>query len=126
VAGEIYMSERKNGARFGPATPVAGLNDAAANDIQPNVSTDALEVVFSSNRSGGLGTQDVWAATRPSVDAPWSAPVNLGPTVNTALSESRPSLSANARQLLFGRAGPAGTGEGLTGASDVYVSTRDG
>ena len=28
------------------------------------------------------------------------------------------------QQLLFGRAGPAGTGEGETGMSDIYVATR--
>ena len=49
---------------FGPATAVTGLNDAAANDIQPNVRKDGLEVVFSSNRTGTLGAQDIWAATR--------------------------------------------------------------
>ena len=40
------------------AAAVSELNDAAANDIQPNVRADGLEVVFSSNRSGGLGAQD--------------------------------------------------------------------
>jgi hypothetical protein len=88
------------------------------------VRADGLEVVLSSNRSGTLGAQDIWAANRARVDAPWSQPVNLGPTVNTVLAESRPSLSADGKQLLFGRAGPPGTGEGGTGASDVYVSTR--
>jgi hypothetical protein len=45
--------------------------------------------------------------------------------VNIGLGESRPSLSRDALQLLFGRAGPVGTGEGGTGLADVYVTTRD-
>ena len=49
-AGELYVSERQNGARFGPATGVSELNDAAANDIQPNFRADGLELVFSCNR----------------------------------------------------------------------------
>jgi hypothetical protein len=118
VAGEIYVSERKNGARFGPAIAVPELNVATANDIQPNVRADGLEVVFSSNRAGGLGAQDIWAATRPAASDPWSAPVNLGSTVNTAAAESRPSLSQDGKQLLFGRS------PGPEGNSDVYVSTR--
>ena len=73
----------------------------------------------------GAGGQDIWSATRDSVEGPWSAPVNLGSSVNTSLGESRPSLSWDAEQLLFGRAGPAGTLEGGTGASDIYVTTRD-
>lgn len=119
VTGEIFMSTRQGGARFGPATTVTELNDdAAANDIQPNVRKDGLEVVFSSNRAGGAGAQDVWIATRGAVGDPWSAPVNLGSAVNTAAAETRPSLSANGDQLLFGRA------PGPEGMSDVYVSTR--
>ncbi|HEX4745525.1 MAG TPA: hypothetical protein VFU99_01475 [Gaiellaceae bacterium] len=118
VAGEIFMSSRENGARFGPATAVAALNDPTANDIQPNVRADGLEVVFSSNRTGTLGAQDVWAATRSALGDPWSAPVNLGAAVNTAAGESRPSLSRDGKQLLFGRA------PGPEGSSDVYVTTR--
>jgi WD40-like Beta Propeller Repeat len=116
--GEIFMSARQEGARFGPATAVAELNDAAANDIQPNVRADGLEVVLSSNRIGTLGGQDIWVSTRGSLSAPWSAPVNLGPVVNTTASESRPSLSHDGKQLLFGRA------PGPEGGSDIYVTTR--
>jgi hypothetical protein len=118
VPGDIYVSPRLSGWNFGGSVPAAGLNDAGANDIQPNVRKDGLEVVFSSNRAGGLGAQDIWVATRDAFGAPWSAPVNLGGSVNTAAAESRPSLSKNARQLLLGRApGPEGIG-------DIYVSTR--
>jgi hypothetical protein len=126
VPGELYVSAKtgEGDMTFGPATAIAELHDATANDIQPNVRKDGREIVFSSNRAGGTGGQDIWTATRDSVDDPWSAPVNLGPSVNTSLGESRPSLSWDAAQLLFGRAGPAGTGEGGTGASDIYVSTR--
>jgi hypothetical protein len=118
VGGEIFVSERENGARFGPATAVSQLNDAAANDIQPNVRADGLEVVLSSNRAGGAGTQDIWAATRASLSAPWSAPTNVGSSINTPAAESRPSLSRSGGQLLFGRA------PGPEGSSDIYMSTR--
>lgn len=118
VPGEIFVSERQNGARFGPATAVADLNNPTANDIQPNVSSDGLEVVFSSNRAGTLGGQDIWTATRSAIGDPWSAPVNLGPAVNTPASESRPSLSRDARQLLFGRT------PGPEGGSDIYLTRR--
>lgn len=122
-SGELFVSV-KTDQGFGPATAIAELNDATANDIQPNVRKDGRELVFSSNRAGGAGGQDIWLATRSSIDEPWSAPVNLGAGVNTAFGESRPSLSNDATQLLFGRAGPAATGEGGTGAADIYVATR--
>jgi len=117
VAGEIYMSTRANGARFGPAAPVTALNDAAANDIQPNVRADGLEVVFSSNRAGSQA-QDIWVSSRARATDEWSAPTNLGAPVNTAAAETRPSLSKDGSQLLFGRA------PGPEGMSDIYLSSR--
>lgn len=118
VPGEIYVSPG-TGDDFGPAVAVDGLNDATANDIQPNVRKDGLEVVFSSNRAGGHGDQDIWVSTRGSASDPWSTPVNLGAGVNTAAAESRPSLSWHAEQLLFGRA------PGPEGQSDIYLTTRE-
>lgn len=122
VPGDLYVTDTIGDMRFGPASVIAELSDAVANDIQPNVRKDGREIVFSSNRAGGEGGQDIWSATRASVDDAWSTPVNLG--INTAFGESRPSLSWDAQQLLFGRSGPVGTGEGGTGASDIYVATR--
>ena len=124
-SGELFASAKSGDMTFGPAAPIVELNDAVANDIQPNVRKDGREIVFSSNRTGGQGGQDIWSATRASVADPWSTPVNLGTSVNTSFGESRPSLSWDAQQLLFGRAGPVGTGEGGTGASDIYVATRE-
>jgi WD40-like Beta Propeller Repeat len=118
VAGEIFMSTRQGGARFGPASAVTQLNDATANDIQPNVRADGLEVVLSSNRAGTLGGQDVWLSSRAGTGDPWSAPSNVGAAVNTAAGETRPSLSRDGTQLLFGRA------PGPEGSSDIYLSTR--
>jgi hypothetical protein len=119
VPGDIYVSEGIAGGSFGSASPVAELNDATANDIQPNMRKDGREVVFSSNRTGTLGAQDIWISTRESIDDPWSAPVNLGDGVNTGAAETRPSLSWGAERLLFGRA------PGPEGLSDIYLSTRD-
>jgi WD40 repeat protein len=125
VPADLYVSETTGDMRFGPASLIAELSLPNVNDIQPNIRKDGREIVFSSNRTGGQGGQDIWSATRASVDDAWSAPVNLGGGINTPFGESRPSFSWDAQQLLFGRAGPVGTGEGQTGLSDIYVSTRE-
>ena len=119
VPGDIFVSTRVGDGAFGPAVAVGELNDATATDIQPNVRKDGREVVFSSNRAGGLGAQDIWVSTRESVSDPWSTPVNVGDGVNSAAAETRPSLSWDARELLFGRA------PGPEGMSDIYISTRE-
>ena len=119
VPGDLYISADGGGLSFGPASPLAELNDGSANEIQPNVRKDGREIVFSSNRAGTLGGQDIWSATRDSVDDAWSAPVNLGSSVNTAAGESRPSFSWDAETLYFGRA------PSPEGMSDIYVTTRE-
>ena len=75
--------------------------------------------VFASNRREGTD-QDIYTATRGSIDDPFSTPVNLGSAVNTTTAnETRPSLSWGATQLLFGRA------PGPEGSNDIYVTTRE-
>jgi WD40-like Beta Propeller Repeat len=124
VPGDIFVSRVGPGGTFGPAELVAELSDPAANDIQPNVRKNGREVVISSNRAGGRGSQDIWVATRENGGGAWSQPVNLvnlgdqSEQVNTTESETRPSLSWRGETLYFGRAPAAG------GPGDVYVTTR--
>lgn len=108
---DIYVSTMRADGTFGPGTEVTELS-TAGNDQMPNVSRDGLEMVFASDRAGGSGGFDVWATTRESTSDPWSAPVNLGGNVNTAASETRPSLSGDGARLHFGRSG------------DIWVSER--
>ena len=115
---DIYVSAELADGSFGPATPVAGLN-SANDDFRPNVRKDGLEVVFDSNRPGTLGGQDIWSATRDSVDEPWSAPIDLT-TVNSPANETRASLSWDGRTLTFGS-----NRVGTEGMADVYESTRE-
>lgn len=114
---DIYMSEMTGGWSFGTAKFVPGVN-SDYEDIQPSVGRDGRELVFASNRPGSLGF-DIWSARRESIAAAWYMPVNLGSNVNSTANETRPSLSWDARMLLFGSTRP---GEG---ASDIYYSTRE-
>jgi WD40-like Beta Propeller Repeat len=108
---DIYMSRQRSDGSFAPATAVSELN-TAVHDFMPNVRKDGREIVFNSNRAGGLGGQDVYSATRVSTNAPWTSPVNLGGLVNTAGNETRSSLSWDGTRLHFGRDG------------DIFVSVR--
>lgn len=113
---DIYSAELQPDGSWGSVGPVAELN-SAMDDFRPNVRRDGLEIVFDSNR-GGQGGQDLYFATRPSVDAPWSTPVNAGSVINSAVNETRGSFSGDGQTLYFGRA-PA-----PEGFSDIYFSTR--
>jgi hypothetical protein len=121
---DLYVSELGPDGAFGAAVPVDGVN-SDFEDARPNVRRDGLELVFDSTRPGGEGGADVWAATRASVDATWSAPVNLGPAVNSPANETRPSLSWDGMTLYFGsnRVGSVPSLDGPPSA-DIYVSHR--
>ena len=116
-SSDLYLS-RSHGGAFGPAEAVNGLNTLAA-EGHPNLRRDGLEIFFFSNRSGALGN-DIYSATRASTEDPWSTPVNLGPNVNSAASETRPSLSWDGTTLYFGSNRAGGEGD-----SDHYVTTRE-
>lgn len=87
----------------------------------PAISKDGLSLYFHClDCPGGYGGFDIWVSERASVEAPWGAPRNLGPAVNTSFAESSPALSRDGRALFFGSTRPDGFGAG-----DVYVARRD-
>lgn len=114
---DLYMS-RSRGGVFGSTALVPDVN-TAAEDSQPNLSRHALEIYFFSTRPGTLGMADIYVATREKASQSWSTPVNLGPNVNSADAETRPSLSWDGTTLYFGSTRPGGEG-----SSDLYISTR--
>jgi hypothetical protein len=87
----------------------------------PSISADYLELYFACDRSGGYGLKDIWVTTRPTVSDPWGTPVNLGPTVNSSVSETWPSISADGLSLFFCAWNRPGGGYG---DADIWVTTR--
>jgi len=69
------------------------------------ISTDGLVLFFDSSRPGSHGGYDVWVTIRPTTSDPWSAPVNLGPAINTSANDWWPSISRDGSTLYFLRAG---------------------
>lgn len=116
---DLYVSEQQSDGTWGPASLVPGLSSPAA-DNRPTLTHNGLEIFFYSARAGGLGatTTDIWASTRDSLDSPWSAPVDLGPPVNSSASELHPYISSDDETLLFSSSRPGATG------LDLYMSTR--
>jgi hypothetical protein len=58
---------------------------------------------FSSTRVGGCGSDDIWVAKRDKVSDPWGEPVNLGPNVNSTVSDLEPCISTDGLTLIFNR-----------------------
>src|SRR4030095_6370069 len=92
------------------------------NDNYAVLSRDDLTMYFTSDRPGSLG-DDLWFATRESVDSPWQEPQNMGAPINTAYTDSLPLLSPHEHVLYFHSTRPAGSC-GAPGPGDIWMSRR--
>lgn len=87
-------------------------------DDNPTLTEDQLEIFFTSRRSGGAGSTDIWHARRASVADPFGAPEPLT-ELNTAEFESSPAVAPDGLTLWFGSAR-----EGSLGETDIWKSVR--
>jgi hypothetical protein len=99
---------------FGPASLVVELSaPGTANtgrDTRTAIRHDGLEMLFTSNRPGGIGSGDLWVSTRATTLDAWSMPVNAGPSVNTIFFDGAPAFRRMARHSCSPRIGRAGSG----------------
>ena len=79
-------------------------------DSQPTISCDGKTMYFASNREGGLGGTDIWAAYLAESGI-WSVPVNLGASINTPADEEAAFISPDGITLYFSSDGHAGFGD---------------
>ena len=114
---DIYRSERKGGTWSEPVNLGAPVNTRFS-EKHPTISADGRMLLFTSDRPGGMGSYDIWASVRTGNG--WSAPVNLGDSVNTAGLEQSPFLHPDRRTLYFSSDGWPGMGQG-----DLFYTRLD-
>jgi hypothetical protein len=68
---------------FNPGTQVAAIN-SPSDEWSTSLTGDGLSMYFTSNRTGGLGGYDIWAATRPSWTQPFGTPTPVQALNSTA------------------------------------------
>ena len=114
----------KHYSDWGPADPVVAVNSSAA-DGCPIESPNGLELYIASNRNPKVGGEgdpnDIWRSTREAVDAEWSAPLNLGPTVNSVAADFCPT-PLNGGWLLFVSTRGVPQACGVAPAGDIYIT----
>ena len=88
-AGDIWVSTRASTAdpwlpplNLGPVINTAGIEG------RPALSFDGRGFYFFSDGHGGSGGTDLFVSTREKVTDAWSAPVNVGPSVNSMSGEA--------------------------------------
>ena len=121
---------------WGPAAYVPELSSPVRDTRTAIRRRDGLEIILTSNRSGGAGGFDSWVSTRASAQDLWSIPINLNqdnlnkcsqleidpgscPVVNTSANEGAPALSWDGQTLIFYSSRVGGSG-----GNDLYMGTR--
>jgi Tol biopolymer transport system component len=91
-----------------------------SNDAHPTLRGDELEIIFASDRAGGLNpaSSDLWYATRASRSSAWGTPVHLR-TLSSVDNDVTPTLSFDGKTLFF-----ASNRAGGLGGSDIWMTTR--
>jgi len=86
--------------------------------MQPFVTPNGKQLYFVSNRTGGMGGDDIWLSELDTLGLALNA-VNLGKGINTAADEQSPYYQQRTKKLVFGSKGYIGMGN-----FDLYESTH--
>jgi Tol biopolymer transport system component len=98
----LYTASRASPtAAFGNVTVLANVN--TGNQYNPSITADGLTLFFASFRSGGVGDNDIYQATRGTTSAGFTN-TRLAPNVNTTASEVQPYVTHDGTAMYFVRA----------------------
>lgn len=80
---ELYVSHRKEDGTWTRPQKLGNLN-TDKNEMSPFLASDGVTLYFSSDRNGGLGSNDIYVSKRlDDTWNNWSEPKNMGPEVNS-------------------------------------------
>lgn len=82
---DLYVTHlNEDGTWTKPVSLGATINGSDTDEHSPFMASDGKTLYYSSNREGGLGSNDIYMVKREDDSwTKWSEPVNLGPEVNT-------------------------------------------
>jgi len=96
-----------------------GINAKIGKHISGTISNNEDYLIFSSDRPGGYGKQDLYICKKLP-NGKWAKPKNMGKTINTKYDDCYPYLSNNGYDLYF-----ASTGHNSMGGYDVFKTEFD-
>jgi hypothetical protein len=138
--GEAYLSRFQARTRL-VSILKADLNHAQTHPVEvsfandtarltnPAIAPDGSFMVVASGNMPGFGTADLFVSFPTGEGDHWTAPVNLGPKVNSEFVEFAPGISPDGRYLFFASERPGVVQEGMEGGrppGDLYVISLPG
>ncbi len=119
----IYFSEKSEGAWGSGKKLGASINLENYTSTHPSIGFDSLQkqsyLFFASNRPGGEGKMDIWAAPI-NKNGECGKAVNLGPTINSIDDEVTPFYNEKTQTLFFS----SNWHEGL-GGYDIFYAKKE-
>jgi len=113
---DLVISKRKEDGTWSKPTSLSEKINSAYNEGTCAISADGRTLIFTSCLGRkGYGNCDLFLSRKNGEE--WTAPVNMGPQVNSAAWESQPSLSADGRTLYF-----VSDRRGGEGNRDIYFA----
>ncbi len=117
--GDLFYSQLSDWNEWSDLKPLAELN-TSYKESSAAISPDGKKLYFTSDRPSGYGGLDIYMSQLKN-DGSWSAPVNLGPTINTQNNEEGVSLNGDGSLLYF-----SSNGARSMGGYDVFKSANNG
>ena len=106
--GDIFQSRLK-GTRWLPPKNIGSPINSKYWEPSVCLSADERTLFFVSDRPGGLGGRDIYMCRRLP-NGKWSAPINLGPPINTPYDEDGPFFHPDGKTLFYSSNGPNSMG----------------
>lgn len=120
VGCAIFVVKKENEAWGKSQKLNENINKGSWNG-HPTLSSKGDTMFFASEREGGLGMKDIWFSALESGDESWGEAVNMGPDVNSELTDYFPNYYSEDNVLFYTSYGK----EGLGGA-DIYMARGEG
>jgi hypothetical protein len=117
AAGDIYISLLK-GKSWQKAEVIDASMETKYLETGACISNDGKRVFFAADMKGTLGGKDIFMIEMKE-DKTWSAPVNVGPTVNTKFDEDFPMLWHDGKTLFF-----SSEGHTSMGGHDIFMTSK--
>jgi outer membrane protein OmpA-like peptidoglycan-associated protein/tetratricopeptide (TPR) repeat protein len=119
--GNVYVTERLDEQGYQWSQPKLIREDMNTKYRETHVclSPDGHSLFFTSNRKGGEGQRDIYVM-RKLPDGEWSAPKNIGKSINTPYNEESPYIHPDGVTMFF-----SSEGHNAMGGYDVFQTTMD-
>lgn len=118
AAADGGLAPGDGGPSFTGVEVAPGLEDPGADDLDPSLTADLLEIYFSSNRVDS-NQRDIYVSTRDAVNDDWGAPVVV-PELSSPQFDVAPEVSPDGLAMVL-----ASNRTDSEGGTDLWVSRRD-